>query len=95
VSTSGVNPFEQAARDRKVAKLVLTVDRVAGFAGLDPATDGFAIADMLESLPRSRWLDIAAEAQVSEPSRKHTIPLVVEHYRERGAIAQSRAQGAA
>lgn len=86
MATGGTaNRFELEARERKVVRIVQAVDDVASFCGLDPSTDGFAIADMIAELPEQRWFDVAGGA-ASQTTRDE----VVKHYRERGAIAQNR-----
>jgi hypothetical protein len=90
MATGGVNPFERAARERKVAKIVQQLDDVAAFCGFNPKRDGFAIANMLASLSPAKWADIASSAEVPEPS-PITREEVVQLYRERGELAQRRA----
>jgi hypothetical protein len=86
----GKNPFEAEARRRKVRALVLRIDDECAWKGIDCRKHGFAIADMLEGWGDIEWQALADNALVNLPHRESR-ELIIEEYRERGAIAQRRA----
>lgn len=77
------NPHEQRNREAKIQRMLREVDRLAAYAGLSRG-DSYAIADMLEAWPESRWIELAVSVG-SRPPSKTTKDEVVARIRRRAS----------
>lgn len=68
VGAPSVNPFEQAARYRKVQALVITIDGIAIEKGVDPLRDPAEVVRRLKLMPPSWWVAVSKRAHVNPPS---------------------------
>lgn len=64
-----MNPWELAARERKVARLVAEVDRLSHDAGLHLVHDAETVAAMMDGWDELTWAALADRAGVRHPSR--------------------------
>lgn len=78
------NPYARAKRLEKAQAIIEVIDGLVAFAGLDPRTDGFAIADLLRRWTPAMWASAAVQAGKNPPSPE-TIELVVATYRRRAS----------
>jgi hypothetical protein len=76
------NPHEMAARARKAAALLATVDRNARFVGM-AAPEGIRGVELLRTLNRADWAALARAAGVRPPSRE-TSNIVLASIEARG-----------
>jgi hypothetical protein len=80
------NSFEEAARAKKIRRLISVLDEHFAWAGMS-RDDGLLAADFLSRWTAQQWRELALQAGCHEPSDP-TIREIVAEYRTRGTSAQ-------